>query len=89
MKSCTTREFRRLFALLPRQVQHQARQAYRMFRQDSAHPGLHFKRVHLDPPVYSARVDIGYRAVGVVDADSVVWFWIGSHADYDRRLKEL
>ena len=89
MRSYTTREFRRLFASLPRRVQRQARQAYRLFRQDAAYPGLHFKRVRLDPPLYSARVGIGYRAVGVLDADSVVWFWIGSHADYDRLLKEL
>jgi hypothetical protein len=89
MNSYTTREFRRLLASLPRHVQRQARQAYRTFRRDTAHPGLHFKRVRLDPPVYSARVGIGYRAVGVVDSESIVWFWIGSHADYDRRLKEL
>jgi len=89
MKSCTTREFRRLFALLPRHVQHQTRQAYRLFRQNAAHPGLHFKRVHADPPIFSARVGIGYRAVGVLDGDTVTWFWIGSHANYDRLLQSL
>jgi hypothetical protein len=89
MKSYTTREFRRLFASLPRHVQRQARQAYRLFRQDTGHPGLHFKRVHLAPPIYSARVGIGYRAVGVFDADTITWFWIGSHANYDQLVKEL
>ena len=59
MKSYTTRQFRRLFASLPRPVQHQARQAYRLFRQSVAYPGLHFKRVHDVPPMYSARVGIG------------------------------
>ena len=78
MRSYTTRQFRRLFASLPRQVQHQARQAYRLFRKDPAHPGLHFKRVHPDPPMYSARVGIGYRAVGVLDGDAIAWFWIGA-----------
>ena len=64
MKSFTTRQFRRLFASLPRHVQHQAKHVYRLFRQNAAHLGLHFKRLCADPPVYSARVGIGYRAVG-------------------------
>jgi hypothetical protein len=89
MKSYTTRQFRQLFASLPRHVQHQARQAYRLFRQNTAHPGLHFKRVYKDPPMYSARVGIGYRAVGVLDGDTITWFWIGSHANYNKLLAEL
>jgi hypothetical protein len=89
MKSFTTHDFRRLFASLPRHVQRQARQAYRLFRQDAAHPGLHFKRVHDVPPIFSARVGIGYRAVGVFDGDTMTWFWIGSHANYDRLLANL
>ena len=89
MKSYTTRQFRRLFTSLPRHVQHQARQAYRLFRQNASHPGLHFKRVFADPPMYSTRVGIGYRAVGVLDGDTITWFWIGSHANYDRLLENL
>jgi hypothetical protein len=46
-------------------------------------------KVHPDPPTYSARVGIGYQAVGVVDADTVIWFQIGSHADYHKLLKQL
>jgi hypothetical protein len=89
MKSYTTRQFRRLFASLPRHVQDQTRHAYRLFRQNVAHRGLHFKRVFADPPMYSARVGIGYRAVGVLDGDTIIWFWIGSHANYDRLLADL
>jgi hypothetical protein len=47
------------------------------------------KQVHPDPPIYSARVGIGYRAVGILDGDTVIWYWIGSHADYDELLKHL
>ena len=89
MKSYTTRQFRQLFDSLPRRVQHQARQAYRLFREDTAHPGRHFKRVHPAPPIYSARVGVGHRAVGVVDGESITWFWIGSHAHYDQLLRRL
>ena len=89
MNSRTTRRFRELLAALPAHVRPQAREAYRLFQQDPAHPGLRFKQVHAHPPIYSARVSISYRAVGVLDADTVVWYWIGSHADYDKLLAQL
>jgi hypothetical protein len=89
MNSRTTRRFRELLALLPSHVKRQAREAYRFFRQDPAHPGLHFKQVHGDPPIYSARVGIGYRAAAVVRGNRTIWFWIGTHAEYDELIKNL
>jgi len=59
MNSRTTKRFRELFAELPAKVQHQAREAYRLFRQDPTHPGLRFKKVCGDPSIHSVRVDIG------------------------------
>lgn len=69
MKSRTTRRFRSLFAALPANIERQAREAYRLFQRNPAHPGLHFKQVHPAPPTYSARIGIGYRAVGALDGD--------------------
>jgi hypothetical protein len=89
MNSRTTRRFRELLAALPTQVQQQAREAFQLFQGDPSHPGLHFKKVNLDPPMYSARVGIGYRALGVLDENTVIWFWIGSHAGYDKLLDQL
>lgn len=89
MNSRTTRRFRELLAALPAHVRRQAQEAYRLFQGNPAHPGLHFKQVHAAPPIYSARVGIGYRAVGALDGGTIVWFWIGSHADYDRLLQQL
>ena len=90
MTSRTTRQFRELLAALPEQVQAQANRAYATFQQNPAHPGLRFKQVDPGPPpVYSARVGIAYRAVAAVEGDLVVWFWIGSHADYNELLKHL
>jgi len=45
--------------------------------------------VHATLPIYSARVGLGYRALAVRDDDTVVWFWIGTHADYDRLIRSL
>ena len=89
MNSRTTRQFRELLAALPANVRKQAHEAYRLFQQSPSHPGLHFKKVNDDPPIHSARVGIGFRAVGVVTGDTIVWFWIGSHANYDKLLAQL
>jgi len=69
MNSRTTRQFRELFARLPAHVQQQAREAYKLFRDNPHHPGLHFKKVDDDPPTFSARVGIAYRAVAGLDGD--------------------
>lgn len=79
MNSRTTRRFRDLLAVLPAHVRTQAREAYELFRQNPSHPGLGFKKVYPDPSSYSARVGIGYRAVDIMDGNTVIWFWIGSH----------
>jgi hypothetical protein len=84
VKSWRTIQFKRAFAALPKAVQRQARQAYRTFMKDSSHPGLQFKKVHASRPIYSVRIGLGYRALGTKTGDEVVWFWIGSHAQYDR-----
>ena len=84
MKSSTTPRFRDAFAVLPKEVQKQAREAYRTFAKDSKHPSLRFKKVHPSRPVYSARINRDYRALGVKEGDLIVWFWIGTHAEYDR-----
>ncbi len=70
-------------------MQQRARQAYHFFRSDPAHPGLQFKQVHPTRPIFSARVGLGYRALAVRDGDAVIWFWIGTHANYDQLVRSL
>jgi hypothetical protein len=89
VKSRTTFAFRKGFNILPKQAQEQAREAYRQFQQDPGHPSLRFKKVHPELPIYAARINRDYRAVGQLDGDTVIWFWIGSHSEYDRLLSQL
>jgi hypothetical protein len=84
MQSRTTRQFWRLFAKLPDGVQRDAQRAYRLFKNDPAHPGLQFKKLEGEDAIYSVRIGLDYRALAVMKEDRVVWYWIGSHADYDR-----
>ena len=67
-------------------VQQDARHAYRLFRANPAHPSLHFKKLEGQDDIYSARVGLDYRALAVKKHDRLVWYWIGSHAEYDRLI---
>ena len=89
MTSHLTAAFRRRFRGLPARAQYLARENYVIWRQDADHPGLEFKRVGRKHPVYSVRVGIGWRALGVRHDDVIVWFWIGSHAEYDRLARQF
>jgi hypothetical protein len=89
VKSQLTDEFVALFARLPDSVQTQARKSYQLWKTNPSHPGLHFKSIHGRESIYSVRVGLGWRAVGLKEDDTISWFWIGSHADYDRLLKQL
>ncbi len=89
MNSRITSQFRQTFGSLPENVREQTREAYRQFKQDSNHPSLRFKKVHPELPIYSARVSKSYRAVGQLEGDTVIWFWVGSHTEYDRLLSQL
>jgi hypothetical protein len=86
IESRTTRSFRKAFVSLPQDIQAQARRAYRLFRTDPAHPSLRFKKVEQSEKVYSVRIGLGYRALGTLEGSTILWFWIGSHADYDRLI---
>lgn len=89
MRSFTTQRFRELYRQLPQPIRQQAREAYKRFIENPQHPGLQFKRVHTAQAIYSARVNIDYRVLGVLDGDEIVWFWIGTHAEYDKLLSRL
>ena len=89
MNSHTTDKFRKAFAELPANVQKQARQAYRLFIENPYHPSLHFKPIHPTRPIYSVRIRLDYRAVGVRDGDDIIWYWVGSHAEYDKLIRQF
>ncbi|MFW6184632.1 MAG: hypothetical protein ACOC8X_12605 [Chloroflexota bacterium] len=89
MISLTTARFWKAYNHLDESVQKQAREAYKLFDQNPYHPSLHFKKVHPNRPVYSVRISLSYRALAVWEGEQVIWFWIGSHDDYDKLLRQL
>jgi hypothetical protein len=89
MKSVTTEKFRLLSASAPSERQTRIKDAYRLWKENPGHPSLRFKKVHSRLPIYSVRVDLDWRAVGILQGDTVVWFWVGPHPQYEALLKSL
>ena len=88
MKSHALPDFWKLFYALPLEVQRQAAKAYRLWRSNPFAGGLRFKRVSQSDPIYSVRIGRNYRALGLLEGDTVHWYFIGSHDEYDDRLKD-
>jgi hypothetical protein len=85
MISHTTARFRRAFSKLPKQIRQQAKKAYKVFQQDPSHPGLQFKQIHPIQPVYSVRVGLHYRAVGI----RMTMTWCGFGLESTRNTRSL
>ena len=80
--------FRQDFARLPDRIKKQTRKAYRLFKSDPQHRSLEFKKLPPHDEIWSARITDQYRAVGRRQDDLIVWFFIGTHAEYDRLLSK-
>lgn len=89
MKSRLAEDFISCFRELPARIQRIARKNYKLWRENPDHPSVQFKLVGKRMPVYSIRVGIGWRALGLKVEDGIVWFWIGSHAEYTKLLRDF
>lgn len=83
MKHHATSAFWECYKRLPLAIQQLANKNYELLKQDPNHPSLHFKKIG---EYRSVRVGIAYRALGVDDDDTVVWFWVGTHDEYERLI---
>ncbi|MCJ8278672.1 MAG: hypothetical protein MJK14_01660 [Rivularia sp. ALOHA_DT_140] len=83
----TTPRFWKCYNSLPENVQKNADECYELLKQDSSHPSLHFKKI--GKKYWSVRAGLDYRALGVENDNGILWFWIGSHAEYDKLLGRL
>lgn len=83
MKSATLPSFWTAYKALNEEIKRRARKAYYLWKQDPFHPSLHFKCINREENIWSVRITLAYRAVGILEGDTVTWFWIGSHDDYE------
>ena len=66
---------------LPARIQRLADNNFEVLKANPRHPSLHLKRASR---FWSVRVGLGHRALARDDDGDLVWFWIGTHAEYDR-----
>ena len=84
MKSATLPSFWDAYQSLDNRTKNSARKAYRIWKDNPFHPSLHFKCINHEERIWSVRVTRNYRAIGILESNTVTWFWIGSHDDYER-----
>jgi hypothetical protein len=88
-RNVRTRDFKQRFDRLPEHVRRLAVVAFRLFRDDPDHPMLHrhplgdTHRGQHRAGSFSVWINRQYRAIYVEDGGTNVWYWVGSHSDYN------
>ena len=83
MKHFAGGAFWRAYDSLPTNIRDLADKNYALLKTNPSHPSLHFKRIG---ELWSVRVGARYRALATPVEGGLVWFWIGSHVDYDKLI---
>lgn len=84
MTHFASRAFWEAYGKLPEQVRELADKNYALLNENPRHPSLQLKKVGR---FWSARVGARYRALAIETDGDLVWFWIGSHSDYDTLVR--
>lgn len=84
MRSATLPSFWEAYRSLDEDLKGRARKAFRLWAENPFHPSLRFKCIHREENIWSVRITRGYRTLGILEGDTVTWFWIGGHDDYER-----
>jgi hypothetical protein len=87
VRSVTARRFWDLLHSLPPNIQDLAHKNYDLWRENPAHPSLHFRRLKGSEDRYMIRVGDHYRALGLLSPDTVIWVRIGTHEEYNELLR--
>jgi len=83
MKHLASQSFWEAYQALPEKIQQLADRTFDILKTDPRYPALHFKKIGR---YWSVRIGLHYRALAVEVDEGLLWFWIGSHADYDRLI---
>jgi hypothetical protein len=81
LKHFASPAFWKCYDLLPEQIREHADHYFQILKTNPYHPSLHFKKIG---KYRSARIGISYRALAIEVHDGLLWFWIGTHSEYDK-----
>ena len=85
MKHYTSPKYWQAYNDLSLQAQVVADKNFDLLKKNPRHPSLRLKKAGR---FWSVRAGISCRALGVdsPEQNGIVWFWIGTHAQYDKLL---
>lgn len=83
MKHSASSRFWTAYQALPEDIHSLADKNFQLLKSNPRHPALHLKRIG---ELWSARVGEHYRVLGFDAQDGINWFWVGTHADYDKMI---
>jgi len=76
------------FDELPGEIRRLAEENYHSWKDNPRNPGLRFKQIHKTLPIFSFRVGMRHRTVGVeTDDGRIAWFWVGSFETFRKSIK--
>ena len=84
MKSAVLPSFWKAYKSLDKSIRERAKKAYNLWLDNPFHPSLHFKCINSEENIWAVRITLGIRAIGILDGETVTWFWIGGHDEYER-----
>lgn len=88
MQNSFSDEFGIFYRRLSPSIQKQADKAFERLEFDTLYPSLKFKCVNKTEQQYAIRINRGYRVIGYMQDDVVIWDWIGPHDEYERRIRK-
>jgi hypothetical protein len=87
VKSSALPEFWDCLEGLPPQVQKIARKNFKLWKTNPSLKSLAFKKIKND--LWSVRAGSGFRAMATFDDGCYLWFWIGTHDEYERMIRDF
>ncbi|MEO5360037.1 MAG: hypothetical protein H7843_06255 [Nitrospirota bacterium] len=69
---------------LPAHVRKLADKNFSLLKENPHHPSIHLKQVDKH---WSIRIGKKHRALAVEINEGLLWYWIGTHAEYDRLIR--
>jgi hypothetical protein len=83
LKHFASPEFWVLYRALPQPLRELADRNFSLLKNDPRYSSLHLKKAGR---FWFVRIGLHYRAVAVEVPDGLLWFWIGSHEDYNKLM---
>ena len=77
--------FWKLYHSLPEEIKELANKNFQLLKENPNHPSLKLKKI---ANFWSTRIGIKYRALAIETELGLVWFWIGTYAEYDKILRQ-